>query len=109
MTSIQLSFKDAVYITIYIVTVVSMLAGFKHQIKTLQETIGRMQKLLYHDQGTLNVIDIQTCKQKRDAVYTAIRKGEQITDDIRKEMKTLNENVLRIMIHLQIDTKKEII
>lgn len=101
----QLTVKDA----IYILSLATTIAGFIYRLRSVEDKCNRIMKAVFHEQGGLNVVNVYTCKTNRDVVFTALRKGEKTVEDMTKEMRTLNENVLRILIHLKIDRESEIV
>ena len=97
-----LTLKDIVYLISLAITI----AGFIYRLRSLEDKCNRVMKSLYHENGGLNLINCEQCKSNRDIVFASIRKGERAVEDVAKEIRTLNENVLRILIHLGIDTTK---
>lgn len=100
----QITPKDIVYLLTYFVTLGATIAGFIYRIRMLEYKCKRVERALFHENGGLNLIERDVCKLNRDEVFMAIRKGEKLTESIIKEIRLLNDNVLRIMIHLKIDS-----
>lgn len=86
----------------------AFLIGIIYKLWSLHDKFKRLEKIVYQDTGGLNLIKFDQCKMHRDNVYTAIRRGENETKALIDEMKSLNENVLRIMFHLKIETKNDV-
>ena len=104
-----LTIRDIIYIVVYFVSMGITIGGFIYRLKQLESDCGRVKKTLYLSNGGLNTINSETCKIHRDQIFTAIRKGERISDAQTKELRILNERILRIMIHLKIDTDKSLV
>lgn len=98
----QLEVKDAVYLIIYVSSIISVFLSFKNRVMSLEKELRRNQKILFGEQGFPNLIDKKTCKEHRDQVFAAIRRSENVMDQALKKIDDLNKNVLTIMIHLQI-------
>lgn len=94
---------------IHIVSLAVVIAGFIYRIKQLEADCQQVKKTLYHEQGGLNIVSCAQCKTYRDDVFTAIRKGDSKVDEQTKELRILNERVLKIMIHLKIDNQNNIV
>jgi len=92
---------------LFIISLASVIAGFIYRIKIVESKLKRVMKTIYHENGGHNVITLHECKSHRDNVFTAIRKGERMAAEIVKEIKMLNENVLRTKIHLKINTDRK--
>lgn len=97
----QITLKDLVYI----ITIVSIIAGYIHEQRSLKDKCDRVMSAIFHPQGGLNIINCEQCKLHRDVIFTAIRKGDSSVYELTKEIKNLNENVLKILFHLKIDKK----
>jgi hypothetical protein len=102
-----LEIRDIIHLVIYLVSIAAIFTAFKARISTLENEISRIGKIIHGGSGNLNFIDLQTCKEHRDQVFTALRRSENVMDLALKRIEELNENVLEIMIHLQIRRKKE--
>lgn len=101
-----LTIKDIVYIISLAFTVGTGIAAFS----IMRDRIKRLTKTVYDQDNGLNLVTVHSCKTHMDTAHKAIRSVEEKSDkavsDLTKEVKTLNQNVLRIMIHLKIDTEK---
>lgn len=94
--------KDIIYILIYVVSIISVFFAFRNRQSNFERELLRNQKVIFNEHGFPNLIDLKTCKEHRDQVFTAIRRSENIMDQALKKIDDLNKNVLTIMIHLQI-------
>lgn len=72
------------------------------KIAALEKEFTRQTQIVYGDKGKLNLIDVGTCKEHRDQVFRAIRRGEDVMEQAIRKMEDLNKNVLTIMVYLQI-------
>lgn len=74
----------------------------RNRIHNLEKENGQIRKIVYGDRGMLNLVDTNTCKCHRDEVFTAIRRGETVSEMIMKKIEELNKNVLILMISLNV-------
>lgn len=102
-----------IYVIVYIVSLISVFLAMKYKQSNLEERLTQMQsghreemgqirKILFGKRGSLNLVDVETCKNNRDQVYAAIRRGEQVQEMLLKRVEELNKNVLIIMVHLNV-------
>ncbi len=105
----DLTVKELGMILFQLFTLAMFFAGLVYKIRQLEIDNKRLNRTLYHEQGGLNVISCAQCKIYRDDVFTAIRKGDSKVDEQTKELRILNERVLKIMIHLKIDNQNNIV
>ena len=94
---------------LFIISIGIAIGGYIYSVKQIKSDIKQIKRTLYHENGGLNLINCQACKQHRDIVFTAIRRGEQKAEEQTKELRILNERILRIMIHLKIETQKDLV
>lgn len=98
----QITIKDFVYIC----TIIGIIARYYHNHRSLEDTCKRIHNAVFNKSGGMNFVTIEACKVNRDVVFTAIRRGEGSIKDVSQDIKELNKNVLRIMIHLKIEEKE---
>lgn len=97
--------KDAIYLITYIVSLISVFISFKSRLIGIENEFKRVISIIYAEKGSLNLIDVKTCKEHRDQVFTALRRSETVMEMALTKIETLNENVIEIMIHLDIRRK----
>lgn len=76
----------------------------RNRISILERDCKRLYRIIMDEKGGLHFVSPTDCKLHRDAVFSAIRKGETRAEELTREIRQLNENVLKIIIHLKIDT-----
>lgn len=97
--------KDAIYLITYIVSLISVFISFKSRLIGIENEFKRVISIIYAEKGSLNLVDVKTCKEHRDQVFTALRRSETVMEMALTKIETLNENVIEIMIHLDIRRK----
>lgn len=95
-------FRDIIYIVVYTISVAGLLLTYRNRLSNLEIAVTKLTNIIISKNGSLNVIDRASCKSAQDAIYTAIRRGENNLDMTLKKIDTLNENILKIMFHLKI-------
>lgn len=97
-----LEVKDIIYLLVYIISMMSVFFSIRGRLYSIEKETGQVRRILFGDRGTLNIIDVETCRSNRDQVFSAIRRGEQVQEMLLKRIEELNKNVLIIMVHLNI-------
>lgn len=97
-----LEVKDIIYLLVYIISMMSVFFSMKARLSGIEKETGQVRKILFGDRGTLNIVDVETCKANRDQIFIAIRRNEQVQEMLLKRIEELNKNVLIIMVHLNI-------
>lgn len=104
----NLELKDLVYLGTYFITILSVFFTIRNQIRDQGKDIKRIMDTLYGDKGSLNVVDVKTCKSQRDDVFNAIRRGESLANETSRRIESLNDNIIAIMVTLQIKPLKRL-
>lgn len=97
-----MTIKDAMWLIALITTNMATFLGFRATLKNMQKEIRRNKRVIYGDQGKLNIIDESTCKAHRDMVFDKIRSAEKAADMMLLKIDELNKNVLTILVYLNI-------
>lgn len=85
-----------------ITTNMATFLGFRAAVKNIQAELKRTNRVIYGDQGKLNIIDECTCKNHRDMVFDKIRSSERAAEMMLHKIDELNKNVLTILVYLNI-------
>jgi len=101
-----LTLKDLLYIGAYVVSIITLFAALRNDLKNNSMAIDHIRDIIFGDRGTLNLIDRRTCQANLDEVFAKIRQSENEKSIMLKEIKELNKNVLTIMITLKIHPEK---
>jgi len=102
--NILLDIKDAIYLIIYIVSMMSLFLSNKYYQRSQGSEIKRISKLIYDDKGALNIVSECQCKQRRDEVFTAIRRNEKVVEMMLVELKEIKENIIILKVYFGIKT-----
>lgn len=89
----------------YLIIIAGLVAGYAYRHRQSVSDTKRLKKTIYQEEGGLNIVTCSTCKEHRDEVFNAIRKGEKQTEMLTKKIDAMNENVLKILFFLKIDKK----
>lgn len=103
----QVDVKDAIYLITYLVSLISIFVTFKTRLQTIENEFKKLSGIIFAEKGSLNLVDVRSCKENRDQVFNALRRNESAMEIALTKIEILNENVLEIMIHMQIRRKKE--
>ena len=98
--------KDIIYLIGYILSLMAILFSIRNQLRSNEREINKVSSILFGDRGKLNVVDIDSCKQNRDAVFKAIRRAEMVNEMLLKKMEDLNNNVTIIMVYMGLTQHK---
>lgn len=103
-----LEIKDIVYLISYALTVAALYFSFRNRLGNIEREMKRSNQVIYGDQGRLNLVDTQHCKEHRDNIHTAIRRGEKAVEMLLAKLDQMNENVLLISFKMdQANGKKD--
>ena len=97
-----MSLKDIIYVIAYISSVIGVFLAFRARLASLEREIKRNDRVIYGDQGKLNIIDEATCKAHRDIVFDRLRHSEKAAEMMLSKIDELNKNVLTILVYLNI-------
>lgn len=92
-----MTLRDAIYIIALISSVIAAYYAFKNEINSLKRDDKQQNKVLWEDQGQLNVICKSQCKEHRDQIFAAIRRSDNTIQQLFNKIDALNENVIRLM------------
>lgn len=98
--------KDAIWALIYVVSFATVWNTYKNKLSNLEATLVLMKKVIYQKSGVLNLIDSQTCREHRATFKADLTKVENASELLNEKLDKINENVLIIMVHLNIDRTK---
>ena len=95
--------RDLIYVCVYVATVAGLFAGLRFSIGQLKKSVGSIQNIIFKDKGGLNIVDNDKCKEHRDTIHKSIRREAEITHDALTQIHCVNQNIVKIMVHLQLE------
>lgn len=99
----EFTLKDIIYISVYVASVATLFTKMRSSLKELKEGVNSIKKILFKEKGGLNIVDNTRCKEHRDGVHKSIRREAAQTQDALAQIYNLNQNVIRIMMHMNIE------
>ncbi len=117
----SIEIKDIIYFAIYIVSIAVIWTNLKNRVSNLEDKISEIKasfdKVLYTQQGALNLMSTDQCKDHRMEIKLIINekidKIEKKIDTTNEELKITNKelsniamNVLIIATELKVDVKR---
>lgn len=114
-----LELKDIIYILVYVVSVTGFIVSFKyriskvaedakHRISKVAEDAKLAKRTLFRKDGTLNVLNQTACKEHREVIESDLKRESDTLKRAFRDIEFLNNNVIRIMIHLKIEGAEKI-
>lgn len=97
------SLRDIIYFIIFASSVATIWGTFKNRINNLEKCNTLFKKVLFKDSGELNFINIESCNKQQQSIQKILEKRESDLIKLKTKIEELNENILRIMIHMNID------
>lgn len=104
---VVLGVRDIVYILFYVVTVVAWLVSYRSRVKDLYAKYNALYRVIYSKRGTLNLIEQGQCSKNMNQIYGKIRDNEQTMRMAFEKIDAMNENIVKIMIHMKILDDRE--
>lgn len=99
--------KDAIYLITYIISIISIFIAFKSRLTAIENEFKRVVAIIYAEKGSLNLVDVRTCKEHRDQIFTALRRSETVMELALSKIEQLSENVLEIKFYLEIKRERK--
>lgn len=99
----EFSLRDLIYLSVYVATIAGFLTRTKSKITQLQQSIDSIKNILFLEKGGLNIVDNAKCKEHQDIVFEAIRREADVTRDALAQIRYMNMNLTRLMIHMKIE------
>lgn len=99
----EFTLRDAIYIGTYIVSISGIIFGLKFRISKNEASTQTLNKIVFKEKGGLNVVTTEVCKQHRDTIHKSIRQEAAITRKAFEQIRCLNQNIIKIMMHMQLE------
>ena len=104
----NIEIKDIIYFAIYIASIVVIWTNFKNRIANLETKISEFKlsvdKVLYTQQGALNLMSPDQCEKHRTEIKTTINekidKIEEKVDSTNEKLEKQNEKLNDIATHV---------
>ena len=93
---LALTIKDLIYILVYVISIVTVFNSVKNRLSNMSNKILTIEEIMFKDNGGLNLVNQESCKERRDIIDDEIKKGEAIMDETSR-------NVIKIMLKLGVE------
>lgn len=100
-----ITYQILINIVVYAITVGFLYSKVSSKLRSHDEKIAKDNRVLYGQQGALNVIDQQTCKQHRDIIFAAIRRSEKASEMSLDELKQINKSLIKLETKIEFMTE----
>lgn len=111
---LTLGLKDIIYISVYVVTIASLIFGFRGRIKRLEERMGTHNSTLFKKDASLNLVTTEVCKEHRvtgeknckehrDEVTKILDKSALVVKEVFDKLEKVNINIVKIATHMKVD------
>lgn len=95
--------KDLIYVGVYIISFVGVLAGFKYRLQKTEDTNQSLKKIIFLEKGGLNLVTNDVCMGHRNVIHTNIRREAKIAGQAFDQITLMNQNVIKIMMHMKLE------
>lgn len=114
----ELSIKDLIYIG---GSVGGLFATYWRQVRRSDEISAKVdsntkdisklsdffKKVILDDNGEIRLVDKATAKEEKKELVAMILEGRQTTKQVSEKLTEMNENIILIMYHMNIDTENK--
>lgn len=94
---VRIGLKDFIYIGIYVVSFVGLLAGFRYKIKKVEDSNVNMKNIIFEEKGGLNIVSNKSCKERRQSIHDIIDREAGITSNAIDKIDNLSANIHILM------------
>jgi len=97
--------KTILFAAGYFVTCLSFVFAFFYKLKNMEKENRIVKKIIFMEQGGLNVVTANACKDFQSGMDQRINLGSAITKEALDHIKYLNDNVLIIMTKMDLEPR----
>lgn len=99
----QFTLRDIIYLSVYVTTVAVLFAKYKFKINQVSKNVDVIKNIIFLEKGGLNIVDNVSCTNHRKLVDESIQREAAMRKDAVAQIRHLNTNVTRLMIHLKVE------
>lgn len=100
-----LGLKDIIYILVYVVSMASVFFAFRNELKNLKDEQRKEKNVIWQDGGRLNLVDHKACREYRDAIWSSMRKCDNVMEGMNGRLDSINEKIIRVLVKLELNGK----
>lgn len=98
--------KDLIYLVGWACSLVAVWITFRNRVTNLEEKVTTVKKIVFKPSGELAVITTERCDKDQKDIKRSISDTDAGMREVVNEMRDMNDNILIIMTHLNIDHSK---
>lgn len=98
--------KDVIYFVSFGVSIGVVWMTFSNRISNVEKSMDLVKKVIFKKSGELSFMTIEAYTQREVAIQKALDKSDTSIDEMKEEIREMSQNILVIMVHMNIDTKK---
>jgi len=95
--------REFIFVIVTLASIIGTFEVMRSRVKKVEDSNDRVTKTLFLITGGLNVVDNNTCKDRRQTLDTKIYQESKITARALDSIENLNQNIIKIMIHMKIE------
>jgi len=103
----SIALKDAVWFIVYIVSMVSIFLAFRNEVKNLKNEVKKEKSIIWQEGGRLNLVDHKACREYRDAIWSSMRKCDNVMEGMNSRLDSINEKIIRVLVKLELNGKDD--
>ena len=103
----SIALKDAVWFIVYIVSMVSIFLAFRNEVKNLRDEVKKEKSIIWQEGGRLNLVDHKACREYRDAIWSSMRKCDNVMEGMNSRLDSINEKIIRVLVKLELNGKDD--
>lgn len=97
--------KDVIYIVGWAASVIGIFSAFRYELYNLKNQQKKEHNIIWQDGGRLNIVDHKACREYRNLIWQSMRKSDSAIDGITSRLESMNENIIRILVKLELNGK----
>lgn len=94
--------KEIVLIVGWAISLMALIFAHRYRLRNLEDQNKHLRSVIYGEKGRLNIVDIKTCEDCRDVIFSKIRDNEASIQEISKR----TDNKTDINMNLKISGEK---
>jgi hypothetical protein len=100
--------KDIIYIIGWAGSVIGIFLAFRNELNNLKKDQKKVLCIIWQNGGRLNLVDHKTCREYRDVIWSSMRKCDTVMEGMNTRLDSMNENIIRILVKLELNGKEKI-
>jgi hypothetical protein len=97
--------KDVLYIVGWFASVIGIFLAYRYELYNLKNQQKKEHSIIWQEGGRLNLVDHKACREYRNLIWQSMRKSDNAIDGITARLESMNENIIRILVKLELNGK----